>query len=284
MADCTISSTECSSPSKTSRPQAASEGSGKSARVTAARVSSRSWPSSPWSKATAGTSPRSTLFAKAVWSTRSEPVDGEAHDPAPDLGGGRLHCYLLDRNGLGHGALDVEVGLLAKAVLLEQHGVLLHVEQLDVHRDGQAILPHGGLRVVRDLINGVGDHLALQDRVGVFALDQAEPPVGGEGREDSVRHQVLDPGRSGLVDEERHRDGLEVLRKGPVERIPAAGDGGGEQSERKRAAYSPHARVTMLTRRLGTTTTFSTRRCPSHGLTRSSPRASWRTRSSAAST
>src|SRR5262245_37935314 len=136
MADCTISSTACSSPSKTSRPQAASEGSGKSARVTAARVSSRSWPSSPWSKATAGASPRSTVFTKAVWSMRSEPADGEAHDRPPDLGGGRLHRYLLDRNGLGHGAHDLEVGPLAKAVLLEQHGVLLHVEQLDIYRDG----------------------------------------------------------------------------------------------------------------------------------------------------
>src|SRR5262249_57980292 len=94
----------------------------------------------------------------------------------------------------------------------------------------------------------------------------------------------LDPGLPGLVGENRHRDRLDVLREVPAKRIAAAGDGGGEQAERERAASSPHARVTMLTRRLGTTTTFSTRRCPIHGLTRSSPRASCRTRSSAAST
>src|SRR5262249_8210968 len=93
----------------------------------------------------------------------------------------------------------------------------------------------------------------------------------------------LDPGLPGLVGENRHRDRLDVLREVPAKRIAAAGDGGGEQAERDRAAHSPHARVTMLTRRLGTTTTFSTRRCPIHGPTRSSPRANCPIPSSAVS-
>src|SRR4029450_7685284 len=94
----------------------------------------------------------------------------------------------------------------------------------------------------------------------------------------------LDPRLPGLVGEDRHRDRLDVVRKVPVKRIATAGDGGGEQAERERAASSPPARVTVLTRRLGTTTTFSPRRPPIHGLTRSSPRASCRTRSSAGAT
>ena len=75
---------------------------------------------------------------------------------------------------------------------------------------------------------------------------------------------VLDAGLGGLVREDRHRHRLDVVRKVAAERIAAARDADGEQgkAERERATGSCHARVTMFTRRLGTTTTFSTRRSP----------------------
>ena len=82
-----------------------------------------------------------------------------------------------------------------------------------------------------------------------------------------------------LVREHRHRHRLDVVREVAAERIAAARETDGEQgqAECRRAAGPCHARVTMFTRRLGTTTTFSMRRRSTQGFTRSSPRASWRT-------
>src|SRR5207245_9811880 len=134
--------------------------------------------------------------------------------------------------------------------------------------------------------DAVPDHFAVEDRIGLFRLDDAEPAVGGERLDDGAGQQGLDGGLRRLVREDRHRDRLDVVRKVAVRRVATAGEADGEQGKQEggRAAAPVHARVTMFTRRLGTTTTFSTRRRATQGRTRSSPRASWRTWSSAAST
>src|SRR5207244_439291 len=109
--------------------------------------------------------------------------------------------------------------------------------------------------------------------------------VGGEGLHDRAREEVLDGRLAGLVREDRYGHRLDVVGEISTKRIAAARERGERgEAERERAAGSRHARVTMLTRRFGTTTTFSTRRRSTHGLTRSSPRASCRIRSSALST
>src|SRR6266850_3846956 len=216
----------------------------------------------------------------------SKPVDGEADDRPRDFGRGRAHRAFLSGDGLGHGSQDLEVGFLPEALLLEEDGAPPHVAKAEIHRHHQPILAHVGLGIERDGLDVVTDHFPIEDGVRVLRFDHAEPTVGGVGLHDGAGEEVLDRGLASLVREDRHRHGLDVVREVPAERIAAAREGDGEQGEAEcpRAAGVCHARVTMLTRRFGTTTTFSTRRRSTHGFTRSSPRASWRTRSSAAST
>src|SRR5438309_3047072 len=230
------------------------------------------------------------LAGASAWiagrSAGSKPVDGQADDRAGDLDRRRAYRALFGPDGLRHGPENLEVGFLPEALLLEQDRVAAHVAQFEIHRHEQPVLTHVGLVVERGGLDAVADDLAVEDRVGVLRLDHPEPTVRGEGRDDRAGQEGLDRRLGGPVREDGYRDGLDVIGKIAAERIAAAREADGEQreAEGRRPPGPCHARVTMLTRRLGTTTTFSTRRRSTQGLTRSSPRAIWRTRSSAAST
>src|SRR5439155_911534 len=97
-----------------------------------------------------------------------------------------------------------------------------------------------------------------------------------------LRGEVLHRRLGSAVHEHGDGDGLDPVRKIAAERVAAGGEDHRHGHERQ--GPSRHALVTMLTSRFGTTTTFSTRREATQGRTRSSPKASWRTRRSAAGT
>src|SRR2546426_11578433 len=225
-------------------------------------------------------------MARLARCAQSKPGDGQAHDRPRDVDRGCAYGRLLTRNGLGYGILNLKVGLLPQTLLLEQHRIPTYVAEFEIHRHLQPVLAHVGLRIVRDRRERVPDHFPLEDSIRVLPRDHTEPAVGGEGLHDRAREEVLDGRLAGLVREDRNGHRLAVVGEISTKRIAAARERGGErgEAERERAAGSRHARVTMLTRRFGTTTTFSTRRRSTHGLTRSSPRASCRIRSSALST
>src|SRR6185436_14878720 len=101
--------------------------------------------------------------------------------------------------------------------------------------------------------------------------DDLQPAVRREGLDDGAGDEAFDRRLARQVLEDGDGDGLDVAGQRAHDAVSAPADQDGQRERGEVAA--PHARVTMLTRRLATTTTRSTTRPCSHGRTRSSARA-----------
>src|SRR5205814_3444879 len=173
----------------------------------------------------------------------------------------------------GDGADDTEVGLLGDTVLLEQDGVATHVAHREVERHHESVLLHIERLIVGDAPDAVSRHFTVENGVSIGWPHDPQAPIGRKGLHDGARHDGIDARLGGAVPENRHTDRADVPWQRAAERVAAAGERHRHQRERDDTERAPHARVTMLTRRLATTTTRSTARSRTHGCTRSSARA-----------
>src|SRR4030095_12799033 len=144
------------------------------------------------------------------------------------------------------------------------------------------VLAHVRLAVEGDGEDVVSGDLAVEDGVGAGCRGDLEAAVGREGLDHCAGDEAFHARLAGQVLEDGDRDGVDVGGQRAPGAVAAPTDQDREAQRRERTP--PHARVTMLTRRLATTTPRSTARPWSHGRTRSSARARLRTRSSGAST
>src|SRR3989475_4266320 len=167
--------------------------------------------------------------------------------------------------------LHAEVGLLRHAGLLEEDLTAPHVAHRKVEDHQEPILLDVERLVEGDALDAVARDLTFEDRVGVRRARDTEPAVGRERLEDRPRDDRLYARLLRAVEEDRHGDRADVGRQRAAERVAARAETQGRDGQHQHAeAGRRHARVTMLTRRLATTTTRSTERSRTHGCTRSS--------------
>src|SRR5262249_45160758 len=152
----------------------------------------------------------------------------------------------------------------------EEHVVAPHITHPEIEDDDEPILLDVEGLVERDGAHAVTRDLALEDGIRIREPDDLQPSVRREGLDDGARDDRLDPGLGRAVLEDGHRHGAKGGRKRAGEGVAARADRQGREGQGEPAKRPPHARVTILTSRLATTTTRSTARSRTHGCTRSS--------------